>query len=215
MPTPINKAIIKAIKKHGVIRLRDLQNKGFHSEQVRRLADQGLITRVGRGLYALTDRDFSEHFDLSLVASRVPHGVVCLISALHFHGIGTQLPHAVWIAVDRNAAVPASTYPPVRVFRVSTASFTTGVEEHRVDKVPMRVFTPAKTVADCFRYRNKIGIDVAIEALDECLRDRRCRPDDIWAFAAVCRVTSVIRPYMEALLSRLSGQRSGHLRAWN
>ena len=136
---------------------------------------------------------------LAQASVRVPHGVVCLLSALRFHGLTTQNPAEVWMAIDRKARAPVERELPLRVVRFSGAALTAGVEVHRVDRVPVRIYGPAKTVADCFKYRRKIGVDVAIEALRDCLRTRRCTIDDLWRFAAVCRMQNVMHPYLEAL----------------
>lgn len=129
----------------------------------------------------------------------VPRAIGCLLTALQFHGIGTQSPHEVWIALDRRAARPRLEYPPLRVMRFSGEALTEGVEQHVVDGVSVRVYCAAKTVADCFKYRNKIGLDVALEALRECRRLRKCSNDDIWRYAKICRVARVMMPYMEAM----------------
>jgi predicted transcriptional regulator of viral defense system len=160
---------------------------------------KGDLIRVGRGRYVLPRAEHSENLGLALVAAAVPRSVICLLSALRFHGIGTQAPHEVWIAVEQGAARPRLDYPPVRVTLISGPAFRFGVEGHQIDGVPVRIYSPAKTVADCFKFRNKIGLDVAIEALREALRAKRCTREEIWAAGKVCRVTTVIRPYIEAI----------------
>jgi predicted transcriptional regulator of viral defense system len=131
----------------------------------------------------------------------VPQGIVCLLSALQFHGIGTQVPSEVWIAVDRRARRPALAYPPLRVMRYSGAALTEGIEAHRLEGQTVRVYNVAKTIADCFKYRNKIGVDVALEALREAWRERRFTMDDLHRYAGICRVQRVLRPYLELLLA--------------
>jgi len=160
---------------------------------------KGELIRVGRGRYVLPQAEHSENLGLALVAAAVPRSVVCLLSALRFHGIGTQAPHEVWIAVEQGAARPRLDYPPVRVTLMSGSAFIFGVERHQLDGVSVRIYSPAKTVADCFKFRNKTGLDVAIEALREVLRAKRCTRDELWAAGKVCRVTTVMRPYLEAL----------------
>ena len=160
---------------------------------------KGELIRVGRGRYVLPQAEHSENFGLALVAAAVPRSVICLLSALRFHGIGTQAPHEVWISVEQGAARPRVDYPPVRVTLISGWAFTFGVEHHQIDGVPARIYSPAKTVADCFKFRNKIGLDVAIEALREALRAKRCTREELWAAGKVCRVSTVIRPYIEAI----------------
>ncbi len=182
-----------------VLQPRDFARLRIHPQEISRLVGKGQLIRVGRGRYMLPDAEHSENLGLALVAAAVPHSVICLLSALRFHGIGTQAPRDVWIAVAQGAARPRLDYPPVRVTLVSGSAFTFGVERHRVDGVPVRIYSPAKTVADCFKFRNKIGLDVAIEALREALRAKRCTREELWAAGKVCRVTTVIRPYLEAI----------------
>lgn len=193
------KQVLKLARQMGILRVRDLTARGVHPEYVRRLCRQGLLTRAGRGLYVTADAEISEHHDLAQAEKRVPHAVICLLSALRFHEIGTQIPHEVWIAVDRRAARPRVDYPPLRLVRFSGQALTTGIEEHKIEGVRVRVYGPAKTVADCFKYRNKIGLDVALEALRECWRMRRCTMDALWRYAKICRVANVMRPYLEAM----------------
>ncbi len=189
------------LAQQGLLRVCDLTSRGLHPEYLRRLYQKGLVRREGRGLYIAADAEISVHYGLAQVAKRIPHGVICLMSALSFHEIGTQLPHQVWIAIDRRAAKPKIQFPPLRVMRFSGAALTEGVETYQIEGVPVQIFNPAKTVADCFKYRNKIGLDVALEALKECIRDRRTTMDDLWHFAQVCRMTNVMRPYMEAMVA--------------
>jgi len=159
---------------------------------------QGKLERVGRGLYALPEADPSAQRSLAEVAKRVPQGVVCLLSALQFHELTTQAPFQVWLAIPRGTWRPSIDYPPVRVLPFSPACWQTGVEVHLIEGVEVKVYCPAKTVADCFKYRSKLGLDVAIEALRDCRGQRKCRPADLWRFAEICRVSSVMRPYLEA-----------------
>jgi predicted transcriptional regulator of viral defense system len=147
----------------------------------------------------LPEAEHSENLGIALVSAAVPRSVICLLPALRFHGIGTQAPHEVWIAIEQGAARPRVDYPRVRVTLISGPAFTFGVECHPIDGVPARIYSPAKTVVDCFKFRNKIGLDVAIEALREALRAKRCTREDLWAAAKVCRVSTVIRPYIEAM----------------
>lgn len=183
-----------------MLRLRDLTALGIHPEYVRRLAATGRLIRTGRGLYMLPDADFTESHSLVEVAKRVPEGVVCLLSALEFHDIGTQIPRHVWLALPNKARQPRIEYPPLRIVRFSGKALQAGVEVHTLEGVPVRIYDPGKTIADCFKYRNKIGNDVALEALREGWRDRRFTMDDLWRYAAVCRVANVMRPYLEAIL---------------
>ena len=189
------------LAQQGLLRVCDLTSRGLHPEYLRRLYQKGLVRREGRGLYIAADAEISVHYGLAQVAKRVSHGVICLLSALSFHEIGTQLPHQVWMAIDRRAAKPKMQFPPLRVMRFSGAALTEGIETYQIEGVPVQIFNPAKTVADCFKYRNKIGLDIALEALKECILDRRTTMDDLWHFAKVCRMTNVMRPYMEAIVA--------------
>ncbi len=162
-------------------------------------ADEGAIMRVGRGLYVARGARPTEHHSLAQASKRVPHGVVCLLSALRFHDLTTQSPFQVWLAISAKARLPKTDNPPLRIVRFSQRMLAYGLQEHRIEGVSVRIFSPAKTVADCFRYRNKIGLDVALEALRECIRKRRATSDELWQAAKVCRVANVMRPYLESL----------------
>ena len=190
--------ILEIVAEEGVLRPRDLDAHGIPRIYLSRLCERGLLDRVGRGLYVLPDADVSEHHTLAEAGKRVPHGVVCLLSALRFHGLGTQSPSEVWLAIGNKAWRPQVDYPPLRFVRFSERTLEAGVEEHSIEGVLVRIYNPAKTVADCFKYRNKIGLDVALEALRDCRRQRRCTNDELWHYAKICRVANVMRPYMEA-----------------
>lgn len=182
----------------GTARSRDLEAAGVSRTRIRRLVERGVIERVGRGLYRLPGAPFTEGRDLAEVARRVPRGVVCLLSALRFHDLTTQNPFEVWLAIDRKAWRPRVEHPPLRLVYLSGAPFREGVEEHDVDGARVRVFSAAKTVADCFKFRNKIGIDVAVEALRAYRRAQPKQLEALWRFAEIDRVTRVLRPYLEA-----------------
>lgn len=192
--------VLDLIKRLGVIRTRDLSDRGLHHESLRRLCKDGILIKTGRGLYELADADVTEHHSLALVGKKIPNAVVCLLSALQFHDIGTQSPSKVWIAIDRRAGKPKMNYPPVRIVRFTGHALDEGVETHGIEGVTVKIYNPAKTVADCFKYRNKIGLDIALEALRECLREQRCTNDELWYYAKVCRVANVMRPYLEAVV---------------
>ena len=147
----------------------------------------------------VADAATSEHEMLAAASVRVPHSVVCLLSALRFHELTTQNPSDVWLAIDRKARAPAAPDLPLRIVRFSGKARAKGIEEHEIDGVTVRIYNPAKTVADCFKYRRKIGTDVALEALRDCWRSGRATMDELWRYAAVCRVTNVMRPYLEAV----------------
>jgi len=184
---------------HGMVRPRDIEAIGLPREYLVRLHRQGKIHRSGRGIYTLPDANVTERHSYAEVAKRVPDAVICLLSALVFHEITTQNPASVWIALRKGARTPVLTSPSLRIVRLSGPSLTEGIENHQVEGVPVRVYSAAKTVADCFKFRNKIGLDVAIEALKDCLRQKKATVNEIYRYAKVCRVSNVIRPYMEAL----------------
>jgi len=189
---------LQLLQRDGFARTRDLEEAGVSRTAIRRLCDRGEIVRVARGLYRLPGAPQTERQDLAEAASRVPEGVICLLSALRFHSLTTQNPFEVWIAIDRKAWRPRVAHPPLRLFYLSGPALKEGVEEHEISGVTVRVFSAAKTVADCFKFRNKIGIDVAVEALREYRRTHPKHLDAIWRFAQVDRVTRVIQPYLEA-----------------
>ncbi len=191
--------VLELVQKEGVLRPRDLDPYGIPRIYLSRLHAAGKLQRIGRGLYVLPGTNVSEHRSLAEACKRVPKGVICLLSALRFHELTTQSPFEVWLAIAEKAWRPRMEYPPLRIVRFSSTALDAGVEEHRIEGVIVPVFTPAKTVADCFKYRNKIGLDVSIEALRECWRSRRCTMDDLWQYAKVCRVQNVMRPYLESL----------------
>ena len=191
--------LIDLVRSQGLIRPRDLLSLGIARVSLTRAVRCGQLERVGRGLYGLPGREVSAHGSLAEVARRVPKGVVCLLSALRFHGLTTQAPFEVWLAIENKALAPKLDFPPLRIVRFSGAALTEGVEEHVVDGVTIRVTGVAKTVADCFKYRNKIGLDVALEALREAWHEKRMTSDDIWRYAKICRVANVMRPYLDSL----------------
>jgi predicted transcriptional regulator of viral defense system len=190
---------MRYIGQHGIVRARDIEAVGLPREYLLRLHRQGKLNRPGRGIYTLPDAAVTEHHSYAEVAKRVPEGVICLLSALVFHEITTQNPASVWIALRKGARKPALASPSLRIVRISGPSLTEGIEKHQVEGVPVRVYSAAKTVADCFKFRNNVGLDVAIEALKDCLRRRKATVNEIYRYAKVCRVSNVIRPYMEAL----------------
>lgn len=191
--------LIDLVRSQGLVRPCDLAPLGISRVSLTRAVRRGQLERVGRGLYGLPGREVSAHGALAEVARRVPKGIVCLLSALRFHGLTTQAPFAVWLAIENKSIAPKLDYPPLRIVRFSGAALTEDVEEHAVDRVTVRVTCVAKTVADCFKYRNKIGLDVALEALREAWHEKRVTSDDIWRYAKVCRVANVMRPYLESL----------------
>jgi predicted transcriptional regulator of viral defense system len=191
--------IMRYVGQHGMVRPRDIEAIGLPREYLIRLHRQGKLNRSGRGLYTTPDANVTEFHSYAEVTKRVPDAVICLLSALAFHGITTQSPSAVWIALRKGARRPALASPSLRIVRLSGPSLTEGIEDHKVEGVPVRVYSAAKTVADCFKFRNKIGLDVAIEALKDSLRQKKTSINEIYRYAKICRVSNVIRPYMEAL----------------
>jgi predicted transcriptional regulator of viral defense system len=201
MPAADSRAhLLRLARRRGSITRREVIEAGIHTQTLSRLVRAGALERVARGRYRLPDAPITEHHGLALVAATVPKAVVCLISALSFHQIGTQLPHEVWIALDRRARRPSLPYPGLRVVRFSGRALTEGIETHRIEGEAVRVYSVAKTVADVFKYRNKIGMDVALEALREGWRAGRFTMDEIHRMARACRVERVMRPYLEALV---------------
>lgn len=191
--------LLELARKSGVLRPRDVEAHGIPREYLIRLRDRGVLEQPSRGLYVLAGADLGENQSLAQACKRVPHGVVCLLSALQFHELTTQIPHEVWLAVDVKARKPRVDYSPLRVVRFSGAALKFGVEEHLIAGVPVKVYTPAKSVADCFKYRNKIGLDVALEALRDVWRQRRATMDELLEAAKVCRVARIMQPYLESL----------------
>ncbi|MEI6633686.1 MAG: type IV toxin-antitoxin system AbiEi family antitoxin domain-containing protein [Chlamydiota bacterium] len=187
-------------KQHGgMLRTTQALALGIHPRTLYRLRDQGKIVQLTRGLYRLAGLPRLGNPDLATASAKIPSAIVCMISALSFHGITTQIPHAVDIALPRGSKQPRLDYPPLRVFRFTGKPFTEGVESHLLDGVAVRIYSPAKTVADCFRLRNRIGIDVAVEALRFCLERKKNDAAQLLRYARLCRVERVMMPYLEAL----------------
>ncbi len=203
MITPGNisptESALALIAQSGIIRARDLQAANLPRVILSRLVAQGRLIRIGRGLYRLPDTAFSEHEGLVAVAKKVPQAVFCLLTALQFHGLTTQLPRQLWLAMPRGSHVPAIAWPPLTMTQFSGDAFYSGIEEHVRDQVTIRVYGVAKTIADCFKHRNKIGLDVAIEALRDARAQNRVSADELWHFAKICRVSNVMRPYLEVI----------------
>jgi predicted transcriptional regulator of viral defense system len=185
---------------HKMIRPRDLEDHGIAREQLRRLHQAGKLRRIARGVYMLPDQPISEHHSLALAIKQAPKAKVCLLSALRFHDLTTQAPHEIWLAMAHNAVLPRIVTPSIRLVKFSGRALEDGVEHHQIDGVDVPVYNAAKTVADCFKFRNKIGLDVAIEALRDARRSRKATMDEIYHFAKICRVATVMRPYMESVV---------------
>jgi predicted transcriptional regulator of viral defense system len=200
-PTTHHEKVLRLARRTQGVTAREIAAAGIHRQALTRLVEAGQLERVVRGLYRPPERPFTEHHGLVLASAAVPQGTICLLSALQFHGIGTQLPPDVWIAIDRRAHRPSLRYPPLRVVRFTGAALTEGIKPHRIEGQTVRVYNVAKTLADCFKYRNKIGIDVALEALREAWRARRFSMDELDRYTRICRVQRVMQPYLEGLVA--------------
>jgi predicted transcriptional regulator of viral defense system len=193
--------VLRLAGAQSVLRARDVAAQGVHTSTLTRLTRSGALEKVGPGRYRLPKKQpRTEQHDLVVAASTVPRSVVCLLSALRFHDVGTQLPPEVWIAVPRGARVPRLMTPPLHVVNVSPAVFDLGIEDHRIDRQVVRVYSLARTVADCFRFRNQIGLDVALEALTDAWRSKRLNVDELNRIAKKLRVHRVMQPYLEAVV---------------
>lgn len=191
--------LLRYVRSRGLVRSRDLTRLRIPRTTLQRLLGAGQLIRRSRGVYMLPEHEPTEHTDLAAVAKRSPKAIVCLLSALRFHDMTTQNPFEAWIMIDRTAWRPHIDHPPLRVIRASGAALSEGVETHEIEGVEVRVTAPAKTVADCFKYRSKVGADVAVEALRDCWRQRKATMDEIHRYAKIDRVANVMRPYMESL----------------
>lgn len=190
--------LLNFVREKGILRTKELDQIAIPRIYLTRLVRKGFLERISRGLYRLPDSEITENFTLLQVAKKVPQGVVCLISALRFHDLTTQIPHQIWMAVERGKWETSDRDLPIRIFEFSGQSFNKGIENHLINGVPIRVYNVAKTIADCFKYRNKIGLDVTMEALQDALRQRKCTVNELWRYARICRVANVMRPYLEA-----------------
>ena len=184
----------------GILRTSKAIGAGIHPRTLYAMRDAGLVERLARGLYRLSGMPPLGNPDLVAVAGKVPNGVICLVSALAYHEITDEIPHEVHLALARGAEPPRMEHPPVRIFWFKGRAFSQGIEEHMVDNTRVRIYSAEKTIADCFKYRNRIGTDVAVGALRSYFSRGRPRLDEVMKFARICRVANVLRPYMEALL---------------
>lgn len=191
--------MLKLTRKLGVLRPRDLKSIGVPRVYLKPLVERGELLRTGRGLYVLSGAALTENHSLAEAAKRSPRGVVCLLSALRFHGLTTENPAAVWLAIPRGARPPQSTAPALRVVTLSGKMMTAGIQRQVIQGVSVPVYCVAKTVADCFRFRNRIGVNIAVEALREAWRDQKATAGELWRYAKVCRVLNVMRPYFDSL----------------
>ena len=192
---------IGLFKQHGgILRTAQALRAGIHPGTLYGLRDSGVLEVISRGVYHLVDGSPLGNPDLVTVATRVPGGVICLISALAFHQLTTQIPHAVHVALPRGAEEPRVSHPPIRTYRLTGEAYTEGVEPHILDGVTVRIYSPEKTLADCFKFRNKVGLDTVVEAIRFYRERKPVQVDELMRFAAICRVKKIIRPYLEALL---------------
>ncbi len=191
----------KIFKKHGgILRTSQAIEAGIHPATLYAMRDSGEIEIISRGVFRLSDIPPLGNPDLVTVATRVPHGVICLISALSFHELTTQIPHEVHVALQRGAEEPRLDYPPIRTYRFTGEAFTAGVDTHELDGVGVRIYSLEKTLADCFKFRNKVGLDTVIEAIRFYRERRKVKVDDLLFYATICRVNKIMRPYLEAIL---------------
>jgi len=192
--------ILELVQQMGLVRPRDVESEGIPREYLYRLWREGELERVARGLYALPGSQNNESILLAEVSKRTPGAVICLLSALQYHHLTTQIAHRVWIAIENKRWEPQYEYPPLEIIRMTGHSYTFGIDDYEVNRVPVRIYRPSKTVADCFKFRNRVGLDVALEALREVLRNQAATMDELWEAAKVCRVSNVMRPYLEAIV---------------
>ncbi|MES2262668.1 MAG: type IV toxin-antitoxin system AbiEi family antitoxin domain-containing protein [Pseudomonadota bacterium] len=191
--------IIELTRQKGMIRPSDLDAIGAPRVALTRMAANGLLQKIGRGIYHLPDSLPNEHESLAFIAMKVPQAIFCLFSALQFHQLTTQLPRRVWIAMPRGSHTPKIDYPPLKMVQFGVESYAAGIETHDCGKVTLRVYSAAKTVVDCFKHRNTIGLDVALEALKDARAGGKASMDELWRLAKICRVANVMRPYLEAI----------------
>lgn len=198
MKTTIRENILRFAASRSIFRPRDIPSSGSPRKVIGRMVEEGTLVRLGPGMYSLADADFGAKVTLAEASVRIPGGVICLLSALRFHELTTENPSEVWMAVGHKRPLRVDA-PPVHVVRMSGKAFESGIEEHEIEGVSVRVFSVAKTIADCFKFRSRVGIDVATEALRDGWRRRAFEMDDLWREAETCRVLNLMRPYLEML----------------
>jgi predicted transcriptional regulator of viral defense system len=197
--SPNEAQVLDLVESLGILRPRDLRAQGYSAAYLQRLVAKGRLVRLGRGQYALPNREPSEHDSLAITVKRYPGMVVCLLSALRFHELTTQSPRTIWLAVEGSKQAPVDTPTAIQVVRMTGPAFKSGIKTHVLGQVPVQIYNPAKTVVDCFKFRSRVGMDVAVEALRDCLAQRRATTAQIWEFAEICRVKTIMKPYLEAL----------------
>jgi predicted transcriptional regulator of viral defense system len=198
--SPIDDRILTLVGTAGIARSNDLRAQGIHPQQLRRLTESGALVRVSRGLYTLPDADFTEFQTYVEACTRFPRGTICLLSALRFHELTTQNPFQIWMSFDNRWGLPSDNLIPLRQINMSGESLTAGIETHLVAGIPVRVYDVPKTIADCFKYRSTVGLDVALEALKEAWTERKLDLDILYKYARICRVQRIIQPYLEMLV---------------
>lgn len=199
--TKIRKAVDLFKERGGILRTSEVLSAGIHPRTLYKLRDEGCITKLDRGVYKLNDHAPLSNPDVAIVAARAPNAKICLFSALDFHDMTKEIPHKVHIAIARTQRDPRIDYPPIEVYRFTDESLTEGVEKHEIDGLTIQVYNPAKTIADCFKFRNKIGKEIAINALQDGLKQKNIEVKEILKYAKICRVESVIKPYLEAYIN--------------
>lgn len=198
-PSTHTQDVLALARRKGLLRPSDLVDLGVSRVVLARLTNNGQLEKVGRGLYRLANTNVSEHESLTAIATKVPQAVFCLLTALQFHELTTQLPRQIWIAMPRGSHAPKIEYPPIRMVQFTGEAFDQGIEVHKRDRVTLRVYGVAKTIADCFKHRNRIGLDAALEALKDARAKKKVPADTLWHFAKICRVANVMRPYLESV----------------
>ncbi|NOX87662.1 MAG: transcriptional regulator [Calditrichaeota bacterium] len=191
--------LLNFIEQKGIVRSKEVEALGYPRIYLTRLLRQGFLQHPARGLYCLSDMEWTFDFQLAVTASIIPNGVITLLSALQYYQLGVEQSPQIWVAVHQKARVVKNTDLPLKVVYFSGKAFEEGVEIHQIKGVPVKIYNPAKTIADCFKFRNKIGLDTALEALRECRKKKLCTMDELWHYAKICRVSRVIRPYLESL----------------
>jgi predicted transcriptional regulator of viral defense system len=201
MPSTQKERALHLLKAKGMLRLKDFINKNIEPVTLARLVRDGQVVRPARGLYQLPDTPVDAAHVLAEAATLVPKGIVCLVSALQYHGLTLQMPSTIWMAIGRTAWKPTISYPPIRFVRFSGWAITDGVERYAIQSRKVSITNPARTIVDCFRYRNKIGIDIAMEGLRDGIRQKKCTPDELWQYGKKARIWTIMRPYVETVVA--------------
>ena len=201
MPSTQKERALHLLKAKGMLRLKDFINKNIEPVTLARLVRDGQVVRPARGLYQLPDTPVDAAHVLAEAATLVPKGIVCLVSALQYHGLTLQMPSTIWMAIGRTAWKPTISYPPIRFVRFSGWALTAGVERYAIQTRKVSITNPARTIVDCFRYRNKIGIDIAMEGLRDGIRQKKCTPDELWQYGKKARIWTIMRPYVETVVA--------------